>query len=113
MPCVSSTNIYQHISDFDKGQIVAYRECGLSQRSIAASVGRDPMVVSRTWNRWVQNGNTERRTGSQRPFIPSSREERHVTRTPLMDRTPSSRALSQELGRLQDSKCLHEHFDDV
>ncbi|GFX56616.1 HTH_Tnp_Tc3_2 domain-containing protein [Trichonephila clavipes] len=69
MLCVRSRNAYQHVSDFDKGRIVAYRDCGLSYRSIAACVGRDPMTVSRIWNRWVQDNNTERPTGSQRPTV--------------------------------------------
>ncbi|GFW92533.1 HTH_Tnp_Tc3_2 domain-containing protein [Trichonephila clavipes] len=56
------------------------------------------MAVSRIWNRWVQDGNTERHAGSQRPPINSSREDRHVTRMALMDRAATSRALSQELG---------------
>ncbi|GFY06956.1 transposable element Tcb2 transposase [Trichonephila clavipes] len=44
------------------------RDCGLSYHSIAAYVDRDPMTVSRIWNLWVQDGNTERRAGSQRPL---------------------------------------------
>ncbi|GFS66800.1 transposable element Tcb1 transposase [Trichonephila clavipes] len=53
---------------------------------------------SRIWNRWVQDGKTERSAGSQRPPITSSREDRHVTLMALMDRAAPSRALSQELG---------------
>ncbi|GFS94795.1 hypothetical protein TNCV_4456711 [Trichonephila clavipes] len=53
--------------------------------NIAVRVCRDPMTVSRTWNRWVQDDNTEGHAGSQRPPIPSSREDRHVTRMALMD----------------------------
>ncbi|GFX49945.1 hypothetical protein TNCV_1031951 [Trichonephila clavipes] len=53
-----------------------------------------------------RNGNTECRAGSQRTHITSSREDRHVTRMVLMDRATSSRALSQNSGRLQDNKCL-------
>ncbi|GFX16317.1 uncharacterized protein TNCV_4705681 [Trichonephila clavipes] len=56
------------------------------------------MTVSRIYNRWAQDGNTERRTASQRPPITSSREDRHVTCMALMDRAATSRALSQELG---------------
>ncbi|GFS52728.1 transposable element Tcb1 transposase [Trichonephila clavipes] len=41
---------------------------------------------------------TERRARSQKPPIPSSREDRHVTRIALMDRVDKSLALSQELG---------------
>ncbi|GFW09224.1 hypothetical protein TNCV_2101781 [Trichonephila clavipes] len=43
----------------------AYRNCG-SYHSIAAGVGLDPVTVSIIWNRWVQDGNTERHVGSQR-----------------------------------------------
>ncbi|GFX06461.1 hypothetical protein TNCV_3016951 [Trichonephila clavipes] len=42
-----------------KVEIVAYWDCGLSYRSIAARIGRDPMTVSRIWNRWVQENNME------------------------------------------------------
>ncbi|GFW47457.1 uncharacterized protein TNCV_4537471 [Trichonephila clavipes] len=75
----------------DKSQIVAYRDCGLSYHSIAARVGRDPTTVSRIWNRWVQDGNTECCSGSQRPFITNSREDRHVTLMALMVTRPESR----------------------
>ncbi|GFW55565.1 hypothetical protein TNCV_119491 [Trichonephila clavipes] len=40
-------NCVPHVSDFDKGQIKPYRNCGLSYHSTAARVGRDPMTVSK------------------------------------------------------------------
>ncbi|GFY23742.1 hypothetical protein TNCV_1630241 [Trichonephila clavipes] len=56
----------------------------------------------------------DRRAGSQRPPITRSREDRHVTRMALMDRSGTSRALSQELGVVYKTKTyLHEQFDDV
>ncbi|GFU04659.1 HTH_Tnp_Tc3_2 domain-containing protein [Trichonephila clavipes] len=69
---VRSRNACQHVSDSDKGRIVAYRDCDLSYRSITARVGRDSMPVNRIWNRGVQDGNTEHRAGSQSPSITSS-----------------------------------------
>ncbi|GFV96629.1 HTH_Tnp_Tc3_2 domain-containing protein [Trichonephila clavipes] len=104
MPRVRSRNAYQHVSDFDKDRIVAYRDCGLSYRNIVAHVGRDPMTVSRIWNRWIQDGNTKHHAGFQRPPISSSREDRHVTRTALMDRAATSRTLSQKLGSFARQK---------
>ncbi|GFT75087.1 HTH_Tnp_Tc3_2 domain-containing protein [Trichonephila clavipes] len=73
MPRVRSRKAYQCVSDFYKGRIIAYRNCGLWYHSISAvRVSRDPMTVSRIWHRWVQNGNTECSAGSQRPPITTS-----------------------------------------
>ncbi|GFT46783.1 HTH_Tnp_Tc3_2 domain-containing protein [Trichonephila clavipes] len=69
---------------------------GLSHRSIAVRVGRDPMTVSIIWNGWVQDDKAERCAGFQRPSITSSREDRHVTRIASMDCAAKSRALSHE-----------------
>ncbi|GFX05469.1 transposable element Tcb1 transposase [Trichonephila clavipes] len=55
MPRVRNRNAYQHVSDFDKGQIVAYWGCGLSYRSIAAWDGRNPMTVRRMFPGYVYN----------------------------------------------------------
>ncbi|GFS89233.1 HTH_Tnp_Tc3_2 domain-containing protein [Trichonephila clavipes] len=98
MPRAKSRNAYQHISDFDKGQIVAYPNYGLFHHNIAARVGQEPMTVSRVWNRCVKDGNTERRAGSQRPPITSNRYNRHVTGMALMDRAATSRVLNQDFG---------------
>ncbi|GFV40754.1 histone-lysine N-methyltransferase SETMAR [Trichonephila clavipes] len=59
--------------------------CSLSYPSIAR-VGQDSTTVSRIWNQWVQDNNTERRDGSQRPFVTSSGEDRHVIHMVLMNR---------------------------
>ncbi|GFX43218.1 HTH_Tnp_Tc3_2 domain-containing protein [Trichonephila clavipes] len=75
------------------------------------------MTVSRIWNRWVQDGNTECRAGSQRPSITSNRKDRQGTLLALMDRAATSRAPSQELksfSRQQVSartvrRCLQQH----
>ncbi|GFS70855.1 transposable element Tcb2 transposase [Trichonephila clavipes] len=79
-PRVRSRNAYRHVSDLDKGRIVAYIHCGLSYRRIAARIGQDPMTVSTIWNRWVDDGITECRTGSQRFHIICSRKDRRVAR---------------------------------
>ncbi|GFT22773.1 glycine receptor subunit alpha-3 [Trichonephila clavipes] len=71
--------------------------CGISYRSIAARLGREPMTVRRIWNRWSYDGNTELRAGSQRSPITSRQA---FTRMALMDCAAMSRAVSQELRSL-------------
>ncbi|GFX77124.1 hypothetical protein TNCV_1073241 [Trichonephila clavipes] len=50
---------------------------------MGCSVGRDPMAVSRIWNRCTQDGTTERRALSQRAPITSSPEDSHVIHVAL------------------------------
>ncbi|GFW30079.1 hypothetical protein TNCV_1696941 [Trichonephila clavipes] len=44
---VRSRNAYEHVFEFDKGRIAVYRYCGLSYRSTAALVRRNPITVCR------------------------------------------------------------------
>ncbi|GFX97405.1 zinc finger protein [Trichonephila clavipes] len=54
---------------------------------MAVLSGRNLMIISRIWNRWVKDGNTERRAGS----FTSSRDDRHVTYMALMEPPPESK----------------------
>lgn len=40
----------------------------------AAGIGSDPVTVHRIRNRWVQEGQMERRAGSQQPTITNSQK---------------------------------------
>ncbi|GFU50164.1 hypothetical protein TNCV_300121 [Trichonephila clavipes] len=71
---------------------IAYRDWGLLYHSIAAPVGQDPMTVKKTWNQWVQDGNTEQHVGSQQPS--------HEPRV-------------KNWAYLQDNNYLHKQFNDV
>ncbi|GFV50692.1 HTH_38 domain-containing protein [Trichonephila clavipes] len=45
---------FDQVSEFDRGRIVAYRDCGLSFRKISSRVGRNQTTVMRTCDRWMQ-----------------------------------------------------------
>ncbi|GFV36882.1 transposable element Tcb1 transposase [Trichonephila clavipes] len=51
---------FDQVSEFDRGRIVAYRDCGLSFRKIGSRVGRNQTTVMRICDRWIQEGTTER-----------------------------------------------------
>ncbi|GFY34215.1 uncharacterized protein TNCV_2505181 [Trichonephila clavipes] len=52
---------FDQVSEFDRGRIVAYRDCGLSFREIGSRVGRNQTTVMRICDRWIQEGMTDRR----------------------------------------------------
>ncbi|GFX96675.1 transposable element Tcb1 transposase [Trichonephila clavipes] len=45
---------FDQVSEFDRGGIVAYRDCGLSFREIGSRVGRNQTTVMRICDRWTQ-----------------------------------------------------------
>ncbi|GFU70033.1 transposable element Tcb1 transposase [Trichonephila clavipes] len=57
---------FNQVSEFDRGKIVAYRDCGLSFRKIDSRVGRNQTTVMRICDRWMQEGTADRR-GQSRP----------------------------------------------
>ncbi|GFV35177.1 transposable element Tcb1 transposase [Trichonephila clavipes] len=58
---------FDQVSEFDRGRIVAYRDCGLSFREIGSRVGRNQTSVMRICDRWMQKGTTDRHGRSHPP----------------------------------------------
>ncbi|GFW29240.1 transposable element Tcb1 transposase [Trichonephila clavipes] len=52
---------FDQVSEFDRGRIVACRDCGLSFRKIGSRVGRNHTTVMRICDRWQQDGTTDQR----------------------------------------------------
>ncbi|GFT16391.1 transposable element Tcb1 transposase [Trichonephila clavipes] len=50
---------FDQVSEFDRGRIVAYRDCGLSFREIGSRVRRNQTTVMRICERWMQEGTTD------------------------------------------------------
>ncbi|GFU83571.1 transposable element Tcb1 transposase [Trichonephila clavipes] len=65
---------FGQISEFDRGRIVAYRDCGLSFREIGSRVERNQTTVMRICDRWMQEGTTDQRGRSHPPQCTTSPE---------------------------------------
>ncbi|GFW54787.1 hypothetical protein TNCV_2654271 [Trichonephila clavipes] len=53
-------NAYQQVSEFDRGRIVAYRECALPLRNVTCRSGRNPNTVMRMNNQRVAESQSSR-----------------------------------------------------
>ncbi|GFS84488.1 transposable element Tcb1 transposase [Trichonephila clavipes] len=58
---------FDQVSEFDRGRIVAFRDCGLSFREIGSRVGRNQTTVMRICNHWMQESTTDQRGRSHPP----------------------------------------------
>ncbi|GFV65189.1 transposable element Tcb1 transposase [Trichonephila clavipes] len=65
---------FDQVSEFDRGRIVAYLDCGLSFREIGSRVGRNQTTVMRICDRWKQEGTMDRRGRSHPPQCTTSPE---------------------------------------
>ncbi|GFW78292.1 transposable element Tcb1 transposase [Trichonephila clavipes] len=71
---------FDQVSEFDRGRIVAYRDCGLSFREIGCRVGRNQTTVMRICDCWMQEGTTDRRGRSHPPQYTTSLSARTIRR---------------------------------
>ncbi|GFY18306.1 uncharacterized protein TNCV_2047121 [Trichonephila clavipes] len=53
---------FDHVSEFDRGSIVTYRDCGLSFSEIGSLVGRNQTTIMRVCDLWMHEGTTDRRS---------------------------------------------------
>ncbi|GFS68540.1 uncharacterized protein TNCV_4584551 [Trichonephila clavipes] len=84
-------------SSFDRGRIVAYRDCGSSFREIGSRVGRNQTTAMRVCDRWMQKGTTDSRGRSHPPQCTTSREDRQIVRMAVTDRSVTSRTVAQHI----------------
>ncbi|GFW48429.1 transposable element Tcb1 transposase [Trichonephila clavipes] len=76
---------FDQVSEFDRGRIVAYRDCGLSLRIIGSRVGRNQTTVMRICHRWMQEGTTDRRGRSHPPQCTTARVHTQIVRMAATD----------------------------
>ncbi|GFV74227.1 transposable element Tcb1 transposase [Trichonephila clavipes] len=86
---------FDQVSEFDRGRIVAYRDCGLSFREIGSRVGRNQTTVMRICDHWMQEGT--RHGQSHPPQCITSREDRQIVRMAVTDRSVTSRTIAQHI----------------
>ncbi|GFX95098.1 uncharacterized protein TNCV_3605571 [Trichonephila clavipes] len=86
---------FDQVFEFDRGRIVAYRDCGLSIRKIGSHVGRNQTTVIRICDRWMQEGMTDRRGRSHPPQCTTSREDRQIVHMAVTERSVTSRTVAQ------------------
>ncbi|GFW72887.1 transposable element Tcb1 transposase [Trichonephila clavipes] len=88
---------FDQVSEFDRGRIVAYRDCGLSFREIGSRVRRNQTTVMRKCDRWMQEGTTDRRGRSHPPQCTTSREDRQIVRMAVTDLSVTSQTVAQHI----------------
>ncbi|GFT38132.1 transposable element Tcb1 transposase [Trichonephila clavipes] len=88
---------FNQVSEFDRGRIVAYQDCGLSFRAIGSRDGRNQTAVMRICDRWMQGSTMDRRGRSHPPQCTTSHEDRQIVRMSVMDRSVTSRTVAQHI----------------
>ncbi|GFX74407.1 transposable element Tcb1 transposase [Trichonephila clavipes] len=64
---LTERSAFDQVSEFSRGRIVAYRDCGIAFKEIGSRVGRKQTTVMRICDRWMQECTTNRRGRSHPP----------------------------------------------
>lgn len=87
----------EKLSEFEKGQILAFDTSGKCPKEIAKHLGRDKSTVTRFLRRYRTTGKIERRPGSGRPRITTPQDDRHIKLLVTRDRRTPAKAIKQDL----------------
>ncbi|GFW22270.1 transposable element Tcb1 transposase [Trichonephila clavipes] len=111
---------FDQVSEFDRGRIVVYRDCGLSFREIGSRVGRNQTTVMRICDRWMQevSVHTIRRRllrsvlSARRPLLvlPLTRNHRRLHRR-WCDETRMGVAEGDEVDFTDETRICLQHYD--
>ncbi|GFV56217.1 transposable element Tcb1 transposase [Trichonephila clavipes] len=102
---------FDQVSEFDRGRIVAYQDCGLSFREIGSPVGRNQTTVMRIYARWMQEGTMDQRTQSHPPQCTTSLYTRTIRRRLQQSGLPARHPLFG-LPLTQNHRRLHHQWCD-
>ncbi|GFY20373.1 transposable element Tcb1 transposase [Trichonephila clavipes] len=96
---------FDQVSEFDRGSIVAHRDCGLSFKEIDSSVERNQITVMRIFDRWMQEATTDRRSQSHPLQCTTSLEDRQIQSGLSARRPLFGLPLTQKHRRLRRQWC--------
>ncbi|GFX20050.1 transposable element Tcb1 transposase [Trichonephila clavipes] len=97
MSCRKQRSAFDQVSEFNRGKIVAYRNCVLSYRGIDNRVERNQTTVMQVCDHWMRDGTTDRRGRSHPPQCTTSREDKQIVHMTVTDRSLTSRTVAQHI----------------
>ncbi|KFM72630.1 hypothetical protein X975_00333, partial [Stegodyphus mimosarum] len=107
IPRSKQRSSFDQVSEFDRGRIVAYRECGLSFREIGSRVGRNQTTVMRICDRWMREGTMDRCVQSHPPQCTTSCDDRNIVRMAVTDRSVTSRTTAHSVCNASYRVCAY------
>ncbi|GFS87771.1 transposable element Tcb1 transposase [Trichonephila clavipes] len=102
---------FDQVSEFDRGRILAYLDCGLSFRKIGSRVTRNQTTVMRICDRWMQEGMTDQRGRSHPPQCTTAVSARTI-RCRLHQSGLSVRSPLLGLALTQNHRGFHRQWCD-
>lgn len=85
------------LNNFQKGQIVAYADCGLSGRQIGKKIGRAQSTVAKFLQDYNSSSNYERRIGSGRKRKTTNTDDQNILSVAIKTRTISAKQIKRDL----------------
>lgn len=100
------------LTDFEKGQIVAWNASGYSMRAIGEHLGRDHSTISKFLKKVENSGSISRLSGSGRPRATTEREDRLILKMQKKDWSISSPNIKSELDLQVSEKTIRNRLHE-
>ena len=104
---------YKQLSEFEKGQIVAYDDCGLSLREIGRKLGRDHGGIGKFLKKYKETGNHLRQRGSGRKRATTASEDKKIIRAAKRRRTITAKEIKTNLNLNVTEKTIRNRLNEI
>ncbi|GFS80905.1 transposable element Tcb1 transposase [Trichonephila clavipes] len=88
---------FAQVSEFDRGRIMAYLDCGLTFRQIGSRVVQNKTTAMQICCRWMQEDATDRSGRLHPPQCTTSLEDRQIVHIAGTDHSVPSRTVAQHI----------------
>lgn len=98
------------LSDFEKGLVVAFKECGWTFGQISSRIGHPQSTLKSFMQRFKKTGEYKRKEGSGRPKILSERAERRVVLQIKRQSKSSAKSVKNHLDLAASTQTVRRLF---
>ncbi|GFV89140.1 transposable element Tcb1 transposase [Trichonephila clavipes] len=113
MPRRKQRSGFDRVSEFDRGRIVAYRDCGLPFREICSRVGRNQTTVMRISDYWLQEPEWSVRKKSTLLRLPLTQNHRRLRRQWCDERRMWVTEWNEVVFTDESRICMQHHDDQI
>lgn len=104
---------FKQLTDLEKGQIVAYNDCGWSGREIGKKIKKSHVAINSFLKKYKETGKYTRTPGSGRKRKTTPTDDHHISILAKKQRTVTAKEIGNELGLNISPRAIRNRLHEI